>query len=222
MTTWTRWFQTKRSAAATMAAVGLLPLMASCTTTRTTDGTASTYLIINSMEGSSGATPTQFSSVLASDVVTNVKGTDPVTGASTLIPTVFEDGGQVTFSLGMKDPGSSDSPTKPTSANFITITRYHVEYTRADGRNTPGVDVPFAFDGGMSITVGGSNATVGFVLVRLQAKEEAPLRALRGGGGAAVISAIAKVTFFGTDQTGRPVSVTGNISVNFADWGDPS
>jgi len=220
MTTWTRWFQTKRSAAAAMAAVGLLPFMASCTTTRTTDGTASSFLIINELTAAAGTAPTQFSSVLSSDVVTLVKVTDP-SGATLLVPTVFEDAGEVSLSLGLRDPGTSDSPTKPTSANFITVTRYHVEFVRADGRNTPGVDVPFPFDGGMSVTVGGSNATGGFALVRLQAKEEAPLRALREGGSALVISTIAKVTFFGTDQTGRPVSVTGNISVNFADWADP-
>jgi hypothetical protein len=39
--------------------------------------------------------------------------------------------------------------------------------------------------------------------------------------GAGVISTLAHVTFFGHDQTGREVSVTGTISVNFADWADP-
>jgi hypothetical protein len=42
-----------------------------------------------------------------------------------------------------------------------------------------------------------------------------------GQGGAFAISTIADVTFYGTDQTGNDVSVTGSISVNFADWGDP-
>jgi len=37
-----------------------------------------------------------------------------------------------------------------------------------------------------------------------------------------VISTIAHVTFYGKDQNGNEVSVTGSISVNFADWGDPS
>jgi hypothetical protein len=44
--------------------------------------------------------------------------------------------------------------------------------------------------------------------------------AMRGGGGAFLISTIAKVTFYGKDQTGNTVSITGQISVNFADWGD--
>jgi hypothetical protein len=37
-----------------------------------------------------------------------------------------------------------------------------------------------------------------------------------------VISTIADVTFYGKDETGTDVSVTGSISVNFADWADPS
>jgi hypothetical protein len=59
-----------------------------------------------------------------------------------------------------------------------------------------------------------------FSIVRAQAKLERPLVTLRGGNGALVISTIADVTFFGKDQTGRDVTVTGSISVNFADWAD--
>jgi hypothetical protein len=60
-----------------------------------------------------------------------------------------------------------------------------------------------------------------FTIVRVQSKQEAPLMALAEGGGAVHISTIAEVTFYGTDQAGREVSVSGNISVNFSDWGDP-
>ena len=61
-----------------------------------------------------------------------------------------------------------------------------------------------------------------FTLVRAQAKLEKPLVTLAGGnGGALIISTIADVTFFGKDQTGRDVTVTGSISINFADWADP-
>ena len=45
---------------------------------------------------------------------------------------------------------------------------------------------------------------------------------LRGLGGSVVISTLADVTFYGHDQAGRETSVTGQISVNFADWGDPN
>jgi len=45
--------------------------------------------------------------------------------------TVYEDLGQVTVSLGQKDVTSPLSPN-----NYVTITRYHVDYVRSDGRNT--------------------------------------------------------------------------------------
>ena len=113
------------------------------------------------------------------------------------------------------------NPTGPTSNNAITVNRYRVTSRRSDGRNTPGVDVPYAFDGAVTFTVTpGDEQTVPFNLVRVQAKAEAPLSALRGNGGAMVISTLADVTFYGRDQAGRDVSVTGTIGVNFADWAD--
>jgi len=165
---------------------------------------SSSYLVIDNLAGASGVTPTTLGNVLASDVVTN--------GG------IFEDPGQVVLRVSMKDIAAPISPT-----NEITITGYHVTFTRADGRDTPGVDVPYAFDGAVSGTVrGGLTTTLGFTLVRAQAKLEAPLLALRGGSGALVISTIAQVTFYGMDQAGNQVSVTGTISVNFADWADPA
>ena len=65
----------------------------------------------------------------------------------------------------------------------MTISRYHVAYRRSDGRNAPGVDVPFAFDGAGTVTVTDKDAAMAFVLVRTQAKLEAPLKNLRQGGG---------------------------------------
>ena len=58
--------------------------------------------------------------------------------------------------------------------------------------------------------------------MRIQAKLEPPLANLANGGAQNVISTIAEVTFFGRDQAGNEVSVTGSISVNFSDFGDPS
>ena len=171
------------------------------------DGASSSYLIIDTIRGASGADPQAFEGVLNSDVLTN--------GG------VIEDGGSVTFRLGLKDPGTTSNPNSPSSANFITITRYRVEFLRADGRNTPGVDVPYAFDGAMTVTVTGNPISHNFTLVRVQAKLEAPLKALAQGGGALVISTLAEVTFFGHDQAGREVTVKGRIGVNFADWADP-
>ncbi len=177
----------------------------------TKQGQSASYLTIQNLEGASGANPATLANTLQSDVLTIVKG----------VPTIFEDPGAVTFRLGLKDPGSSGSPSSPTANNYITVTGYHVAYIRADGRNTPGVDVPYPFDGSITVTVVGGTTDASFVLVRAQAKREAPLAALAYGGGADQISAIAEVTFYGHDQTGVPVSVVGRISIDFADWGDP-
>jgi hypothetical protein len=182
-----------------------------------TQGRASSFLVIERLSGASGADPSAFTTVLQSDVVTHVRRT--VDGQPVSVPTIFEDPGQVIMRLGLKDPGTPSTPSSPTSANWITVTRYRVVFRRSDGRNTPGVDVPHAFDGAVSVTVM-DIASATFTLVRGQAKLEPPLIALRDGGGAIAISAIAEVTFYGQDQTGAEVSVTGSISVNFGDWDD--
>lgn len=184
-------------------ALGGAVALASCSKAMRT-GQSPSYLIITTLEGSPGVGGT-FGSTLASDVL-NV---DVETGATS----IAQDNGRVTLTLAQKDPLGP----APTAANSITISQYHVEYIRSDGRNTPGVDVPYGFDGAVTATVDGV-ATIPFTLVRVQAKQEAPLSALAFSGGANTISTIARVTFYGRDQNGREVSVTGNIEVNFSDW----
>lgn len=133
---------------------------------------------------------------------------------------VFADVGRVTTRLALKDPGPAAAPAAPTTVNYVTVTRYRVVYRRTDGRNTPGVDVPFPIHGAVTFTTGDGGQTADFVLVRASAKLEPPLRALAGGGGAVVINAQASVTFYGVDQAGAAVQATGAIGVAFADWAD--
>jgi hypothetical protein len=182
---------------------GLIGLAGCSETVRT--GQSPAYLILDRLDASSGAqTSLTFSGLLRSDVST--KGS------------IFEDNGRVTLRMALRDV---TNPAGPTTNNQITTTRYRVEFRRTDGRNTPGVDVPYAFEGAITLTVSDQQTQGVFTLVRAQAKAEPPLITLRGSGGALVISTIADVTFFGKDQTGRDVTVTGSISVNFADWADP-
>ncbi len=167
------------------------------------EGQASSYLIITNLTASPGGEGAgEFGGNLNSDVAP-----------------VFNDNGQVDLLLAMKDPSPGLGPTE---ANFITIDRYHVRYIRSDGRNTQGVDVPYAFDGAITGTVAGT-ASFTFTLVRHQAKEEAPLKTLASDQFLGIIiSTIAEITFYGHDQTGRAVSVTGRITVTFADFADPA
>jgi hypothetical protein len=167
-------------------------------------GQSPSYLIMSRLSGASGASPGSFGSTVASDVITVVAG----------VPTVFADLGQANVQLQLKDEASG---AQPTTVNSITITQYHVKYIRSDGRNVQGVDVPFEFDGAVTETIA-TIGTIPFTLVRTQAKEEAPLRALRNGG--PPITTVAEVTFFGHDQNGRDVTVSGRLDVSFSNWAD--
>ncbi len=95
-----------------------------------------------------------------------------------------------------------------------------MRYIRADGRNTPGVDVPYGFDGAFTGTVGAGEFTAGFELVGTSPKRKHRCGRWRATG--VIISTIAEITFYGHDQTGREVSVTGQMLVSFGNFGDPS
>jgi hypothetical protein len=160
-------------------------------------------LVIDSLQAASGAedSPT-FSGTLQSDVITD--------GG------IFNDSGQVTIRSIMKDVLAAPSPV-----NAVTINRYRVTFRRSDGRNTPGIDVPHPFDSAVTFTVpAGGSASHTFELIRHLAKEDAPLRALATNV-AVTIATVADVTFFGRDQAGNELSVTGSIGVIFGDFADP-
>jgi hypothetical protein len=199
---------TGRFAAALLLAASTLSSMSCGDVVR--QGTGGSFLIVSTIEAAPGAEPTEFGNTLLSDVLTVVDDS----------PTFFNDVGRVTFRLGLKDPGAATSPTTPSQNDAITLTRYQVRFIRADGRNTPGVDVPYGFDGAFTLTVSGGDASAGFTIVRNVSKMEAPLAALRFNG--VIISTIAEVTFYGADQTGHEVSATARISIDFGNFGDPS
>jgi len=181
-------------------------------------GRAPVYLVINSLEAATGANPSQFFGNLLSDVLTLVTQGGVCTTASPC-PTYFNDEGQVTLSIALKDIGPLDNPTEPTTNNQVTITRYHVEYVRSDGRHTPGVDVPYGFDGAVTGTVTGTSQTqLVFLLVRNIAKTESPLLELADTKN--LISTMANVTFYGTDLAGNTISATGSIQIDFGNFGD--
>ena len=202
------------------AGVALALALSGACTAKQMEGQSPVYPVLDQLSASAGVKPNDFAGYLASDVLTYVKKN--INNAQVCVPTVFQDAGRAFFHLQLKDPGSIENPIFPSPANTITFTHYRLDYERADRRNTPGVDVPYGFDGAMQIGVVGGNVSIGqLIIVRQQAKEEAPLKALIGGGGAISISTIAKVTFYGTDAAGRSISVTGYINVDFSDWGDP-
>jgi hypothetical protein len=171
-------------------------------------------MVVNSLTATRGsATSTTASTNLISDVLTLVTTGGTCTTVNPC-PTIFVDTGTLTLSLAAKDVSVG-----LTTNNQVTVNRIHVSYRRTDGRNQEGVDVPFAFDTASTALVPTSgNTAIGFVIVRDQAKTEAPLAALVSNG--QTISAIADVTAYGTDQVGNAVSVTGSIGVSFGNFGD--
>jgi hypothetical protein len=177
-------------------------------------GRSSVFLAIDALEGARGAKPTDFGNPLISDVITLVTSPSPCS-VETPCPTIFGDLGRARVHLVPKD-----ITIAPTENNEVTLTRYHVTYRRADGRNTPGVDVPYGFDGGLTVRVSALEATTfGFEIVRNVAKEESPLAQLVRNPGI-IINTIAEVTFHGTDQVGNDISATGSLTVDFGNFGD--
>jgi hypothetical protein len=181
------------------------------------DGKSPVMLVMQNLQGIAGGNGTP-SGTLRSDVQTIVTSPAPCS-ATNPCATIFNDSGTATISLVLKNIGNGVVNPTPTTNNEVTITRYRVVYRRADGRNTPGVDVPHGFDGGVTGTVpAGGNLALGFELVRHTAKMEAPLAQLVTS--ANIIATIADVTFYGQDRVGNEVSVTGSISINFGNFGD--
>jgi hypothetical protein len=181
-------------------------------------GRAPVYLVINSLAGAPGNRPTSLTANLSSDVITNITTPAPCSTTSPC-PTIFNDVGSALLRVALKDIGTPGAATSPTPNNDVTITRVHIKYTRADGRNVQGVDVPYEWDAASTGTIpAGGSATIGFELVRHAAKEESPLVQLISSP--SFITTITQVTFYGRDQAGNEVNVMGTIQINFGNFGD--
>jgi hypothetical protein len=181
------------------------------------DGRSPVFLVIQSLTAArGGASAGAASGFLLSDVETLVTAPPPCSPTN-VCPSIFNDVGSVTLRLSLKDPGVG--VVEPSPNNEVTITRYRVDFRRTDGKNTPGVDVPYGFDGGVTGTVSAAGALgLGFELVRHVAKKEAPLVHLVNSR--VTISTIAEITFYGQDRVGNDISVTGFISVDFGNFAD--
>ncbi len=105
--------------------------------------------------------------------------------------------------------------------NDILVTRYVVTYTRTDGKNTPGVDVPYPLEGSLSVLVRIDQSTqVNIIVVKETAKLEPPLRNLAIGRADGVITATAKIDFYGEDMAKHKVKATGYLTIEFANYND--
>lgn len=182
------------------------------------DGKSPVFLVVDQMEAAQGNKNTQFFNNLISDVITNVITPAPCSDTSPC-PTVFNDLGRITLRLVPKDIGPTGTTVTPTTNNEVTINRIRVAYRRTDNRNTPGVDVPYAFETASTGTVPASGTLqLSFTLVRNDAKSESPLVQLRTNN--TIIDAIADVTVYGRDRVGNDINATASIGVAFGNFGD--
>ena len=167
---------------------------------------SASMLLVERMQGTN--VEGQISDYVQSDVLVQKAG--EATG------TIFADIGRVTLSCRLLAPAA---PLGASPWNDIVVTRYVVSYSRADGRNTPGVDIPYPFEGSISATFKvGFTSELAYVIVREVAKAEPPLIALVTGGAEGVIQATAKVEFYGHDMANKSVKATGYIPIFFANY----
>ncbi len=163
---------------------------------------SSSFLIVEKIQGQDYEGNT--TDYLQSDVIKN--------------NSVFADVATATLRAATIDP----NPLLGTSQyNDIILTKYTVSYSRTDGKNSPGVDVPLPFEGTLSVLVRvGSSTGVSFVIVREVAKMEPPLIALAEGRAEGVLQVTARIDFYGHDLANRNVKATGYLPIYFANYVD--
>ena len=127
----------------------------------------------------------------------------------------FNDNATLEMEVIAKNPRLPD----PGIFNDVYVSQYEVRYVRSDGRAVEGVDVPFHITGNMAtlVPVDGT-ASAAIVVVRHQAKDEPPLRNIRGGGGAILLTVMANITVFGHTTAGQAVQASGSLQISFADF----
>jgi len=147
---------------------------------------------------------------LQSDVVS----VDPDTGALY----ITADSAKATLTAKSLEP----EPALGTSTySNILVTSYSVTYTRSDGKNREGIDVPYSFSGSISALVEiDASAEVSFIIVRESAKLEPPLINLRDGRGEGPLTIQAKIDFYGHDVANHQVKATGYLTIFFANYID--
>jgi hypothetical protein len=178
------------------AAMAAALVLAGCAANYVTDSTAPVNLIIASING--GAE-------LDSDVRNGENSTF-----------VCENEVQVEVAVRNKNP-NAPAPNVPAA---VLLQSYQVQYTRTDGRNTQGIDVPYAITGSLSMAVDvetSGTTSIPIEVVRRQAKLEPPLNNIFQ---TTLITVIAELTLYGETVAGQKVSASGKFQIDFADFGD--
>jgi hypothetical protein len=197
---------TKKKSATILLILAVLPaiLMLSGCNPLEDDSKSSSFIIVESVAGTDASG--KAASFLQSDVVL----TNSI---------VVADVATATLRASLLDPAPI---LKPSQFNDIMLDRYIVSYSRVDGKNRQGVDVPYSFEGALTQLLKiGTSTSISFVVVREVAKLESPLIDLalqnRVEG---VIEATAKIEFYGHDLVENKVKATGYLTIFFANYAD--
>jgi hypothetical protein len=184
-----------------MSLILILVNFTACNNLENTTNSAS-QLILNIITGND-ISGTAGSTTIFSDVLTTSGG-------------IFNDSAEATLTATLLDPGAVGS----TFYQAIVVERIYVEFSRIDGNNEQGKNIPYSFSQNVNVTIGiGEAITFPFILVQHTAKMEPPLIDLRYI--AEVYKMEAKITFYGKDIAGKQVNpVTGLVSVWFANFAD--
>jgi len=196
---------TKKKSATILLMLAVLPaiLMLSGCNPLEDDSKSSSFIIVESITGTDSSG--KAASFLQSDVVL----------ANSI---VTADVAKATLRAGLLDPAPI---LKPSQFNDIMLDRYIVSYSRVEGKNRQGVDVPYSFEGSLSqILKIGTSVTLSFVVVREVAKLESPLIDLAQNRAEGVIEATAKIEFYGHDLVNNKVMATGYLTIFFANYAD--
>lgn len=193
------------TAVAAIIAIIILGVMSGCTAREETNQGAS-KLIVLAITGSdlSGALG---SNVIYSDVITTSG-------------TVFDD--TCTAELRVEPMYPYQSSITYSWYQDIMVDQIDVEYSRSDGLNVQGQDVPYSFSQKIYERVKiGELTQINFVVVTHNAKAESPLIELINYGQEHVLKLEAKITFHAVDLAGNRVEpVVGGVSVWCCNFGD--
>jgi hypothetical protein len=134
--------------------------------------------------------------------------------------TYYNDNGVAELKAQLLDPAKTQAES--TYYNDIVVDQVDVEYSRSDGQNIPGQDVPYSFSQKVNAVVPiGITFDLPFVLVPHNAKMESPLVDLIYSGQEKILKLEAKVTFHGKDLGGHRVDpAVGYVSIWCANFGD--
>jgi hypothetical protein len=197
----------KKSGFTALVLMGFILALAGCNPVEN-KSTSASQLIVESLLGTD--LEGNEVSFLQSDVV--------IQNAETGAMSWRADSAKVTFSVSTLDP---DPILGTSSYEDVQITRYVVSYIRPDGKNVQGKDIPYSFEGNLSLIVRiGQASSASIVAVREVAKQEPPLANLQNADRGDVLNMTIRIDFYGHDLANKAVQATGYLPVFFANYGN--